>query len=415
MYKEEILFLGGVFPKHLENEVFKKSKGNMQNAANALQWNIIEGLEKNLGRPINLMNLMFIGSYPQKYQDIRIRKTFFSHAQGAKDVNIGFFNLTGIKQFLLKAAVEKELIVWAEQNKKSKKILIIYSAQSFFLEAAYNLKEKYKEISISLIVPDLPEYMSLENKESFFRSIIKKRNQKIIAKKIDSVDSFILLTKDMADYFKIKKPYEVIEGMVKSRKIDINEKQIFGKNNIKTVTYTGTLTKKYGIMDLVYAFMDIKNDNYNLVICGRGETEDEIKELAKKDLRIKYLGLLPYKKVQKLQENSTLLVNPRKNNESYTKYSFPSKLLEYLSSGTPVLAYNLDGIPKEYENYIWYLKNDSQIHLTKKIIECCEMSESSLRQKGLENIKFVNQEKNSIIQCKKILKLINIDSQYNSL
>lgn len=409
MHKEEILFLGGVFPKHLENEVFEKSKGNIQNAANALQWNIIEGLEGNLGRPINLMNLMFIGSFPQKYKDLSIRKTFFSHSPGAKDVNIGFLNFTALKQFVLTAAVEKELLIWAEQNKSSKKILIIYSAQSFFLEAAHNLKKKYKDTSISLIIPDLPEYMSLEKQKSFSRNLIKKRNQKIISKRIDSVDNFILLTKDMADYFKITKPYEVIEGMVQKQNVYSKEIKSFQSNNKKTVTYTGTLTKKYGIMDLVYAFMDIPNPNYNLVICGKGEAEAEIEELAKVDSRIKYLGLLPHKKVRELQENSTLLVNPRKNNESFTKYSFPSKLLEYLSSGTPVLAYNLDGIPKEYENYIWYLENDSQSHLTKKIIEFCEMSEISLREKGLINMQFVNREKNSIVQCKKILELNGID------
>ena len=38
-------------------------------------------------------------------------------------------------------------------------------------------------------------------------------------------------------------------------------------------------------------------------------------------------------------------VNPRQNNEEFTKYSFPSKTMEYLASGVPVVAYKLDGIP----------------------------------------------------------------------
>ena len=45
--KVDILFLGRLFPREKEAEIKSKMKTGMQDAANALQWNIIDGLEAN--------------------------------------------------------------------------------------------------------------------------------------------------------------------------------------------------------------------------------------------------------------------------------------------------------------------------------------------------------------------------------
>jgi glycosyltransferase involved in cell wall biosynthesis len=53
-----------------------------------------------------------------------------------------------------------------------------------------------------------------------------------------------------------------------------------------------------------------------------------------------------------------VLVNPRQNDEAYTKYSFPSKNIEYLLSGNPVVAYMLDGVPEEYRKFMSIVPDD---------------------------------------------------------
>jgi len=65
-----------------------------------------------------------------------------------------------------------------------------------------------------------------------------------------------------------------------------------------------------------------------------------------------------------------VLVNPRENNEEYTKYSFPSKNIEYLASGNPVVAYMLDGMGDCYREYIYLLENLS--NNTKTLIDMLE-------------------------------------------
>jgi len=65
----DLLFLTGIFPKEKETEILENSKGNVQNAANVLQWNLINGLDECLGK-VSLLNAVFIGSYPKRYKKL---------------------------------------------------------------------------------------------------------------------------------------------------------------------------------------------------------------------------------------------------------------------------------------------------------------------------------------------------------
>lgn len=54
-------------------------------------------------------------------------------------------------------------------------------------------------------------------------------------------------------------------------------------------------------------------------------------------------------------------MNPRPNNESYTKYSFPSKDIEYLLSGKPTVAFLLDGMPECYRDFLYVIDQNKEI------------------------------------------------------
>ena len=46
MFKQsDVVFLTGIFPKDKEKEILANSIGAVQNTANALQWNLINGLD----------------------------------------------------------------------------------------------------------------------------------------------------------------------------------------------------------------------------------------------------------------------------------------------------------------------------------------------------------------------------------
>ena len=96
-YQLDVMFLGGLFPKEVEQEILRNSKGIVQNAANTLQWAIVNGLDSNLEKSVYIINSLYIGSFPQRFKKCFIHTYNFSHNMHTKDLNVGFCNITGIK------------------------------------------------------------------------------------------------------------------------------------------------------------------------------------------------------------------------------------------------------------------------------------------------------------------------------
>lgn len=400
----DILFLGGVFD---DEEIIEKSKGVIQYAANALQWNIIKGLDICNGYPINILNSVFIGSYPRNYKDMIINSYKWSHAKGANNKNVGFINVAGIKHFTRAYGVTQEIKEWA-QNGYDDKYIFIYSVHSPFLYAVMKAKKINPRIKTCLIVPDLPQYMKLTSSPSKLYLILKSLDSKLIFSLLKYIDSYVLLTEHMADYFKITKDrYIVMEGMVNLDDLSTVEDLNEVKDGIRKILYTGTLNWKYGIRTLLEAFEKIKNKNYRLQICGSGEAESEIIRLCKKDVRIEYFGSVKRNKALQLQREATVLINPRNLEGEYTRYSFPSKNMEYLLSGRPTIAYKLPGIPEEYKNYMYFIEESTSDSMAKKIIEVCETDYKVLLKFGKNARDFVIREKNNIKQAERMIKMLH--------
>ncbi len=395
MKEAEVLFLGGVFPKEKEKEIGENSIGAMQNAANVLQWHFIEGLDQNCTKPVKIINAPFVGSYPKRYKKMFVKSFNFSHTDGADDYSIGFCNLMGIKRFFIRKNLRKAVKNWVRTT-PGQKVIFGYAMTGSRMAMMQYAKKLDKNVTTVMIVPDLPQYMHLSKTSKLFR-LIKNFDAKSLTKKIKYVDMFVLLTKQMAEYLNINN-YVVVEGIAKENN---DGQKVLNKQ--KTIVYAGGLNIKYGAGDLIDAFEKIKGTNYKLILCGSGDAVEKIRETASRDSRIDFRGLVPHDEVLQIINSATVLVNPRKNNEEYTKYSFPSKTMEYMATGVPVVAYKLDGIPDEYDDYLNYVKDDSNQALADKLMEICELSEEERKALGQKSKTFILQNKNSKIQVKKVI------------
>ena len=398
--EREYIFLSLMVPQEMADEVKQNSSSNMADAANALEHNLMEGFRANLSTPPKVINALPIGSYPQYYKKTFIMKSNFQLCGRSDHENIGFCNIKFIRNYFIEQSVYRSLKRCCKE-KNGDVVLCIYSASAEFLSVAEKLKKKYPNVIVCDIIADLPGMTNLSSKKSTLLQWFINYKAKKSLKRLETVDCFVLLTKQMADYLHIGKPYCVVEGIAsKSQQV---ERKVNAK---KMILYTGTLHQKFGVMNLVKAFSQIESPDYQLVICGIGDSEKAIREAAEKDSRISFLGQLPRNEVLEWQKQATVLVNPRQNNEEFTKYSFPSKTMEYLSSGIPVVAYKLDGIPDEYDLYIQYAEDDSIESLKKKLVEVCELPDEERQKLGSAGRAFVLTEKNSTIQVRKIVMLI---------
>lgn len=396
-----IAFLSGLFPEETKKEIITNSKGVIQNAANTLQWSFVKGFDSLNIKPL-IINLVYIGSYPFRYKKAFINKYNFNHNNLSFDVNLSFLNLPLIKLISRYFSTYNYLKEWVKSNEEDK-CLIIYAMHTPFLLAASRIKKKNRNLKVCLIVPDLPEYMSDSN--NILYKILKNADKYIISKTLVYIDFFVLLTKDMSTALNIeKKPWICIEGIADNV---IPNKTHSSKEKNKTILYTGTLAKRYGILDLVEAFSLIKDETFRLWICGDGDTKEKLIAYSKVDKRIKYLGQLPREEILDLQRKATLLVNPRKNEGEYVKYSFPSKIMEYMVSGTPCLIHKLPGIPDDYYNYTYTFSGESIESIRETLEEVCNLDPLTLHKMGEFARDFILKNKNPRVQVKKLVDMLN--------
>lgn len=399
----DILLIGGFFDSDYEKIILENSKSIVHYAANNFQKNLIDGFFE-LKDIVNLeiLSAPFVGSFPRDFNKmfLKMHKSLYRNKVVINYVK--FNNIWGFKNISRKNNLISKVKSFSKLKSESK-LIIVYSTHTPFLQAAVHAKKLDPKIHICLIVPDLPQFMNLNSKKTMIYNILKKYDIKIFNDCTNDVDSFVLLTEPMKDILKVgDRPYIVIEGIVNRNQISHKALQ---DSELKSVVYTGTLNKKFGILNLIEAFIEIKRKDVELNICGTGDSLEIVKEYAKKDKGIKIHGQISNDASVKLQENATVLVNPRQNNEEFTKYSFPSKNMEYLLSGIPTIAYKLDGIPDEYDNYIIYVKDNSIYSLSNTIKEILDKKFEQRKEIGELSRKFVLDKKNNVKACERIISM----------
>ena len=399
----DIVFCSSIFDMSQYEKIRVKSKAPLGLADHNLNLNIIIGIEENIGESVTLINNVQIPNYP-KYPKKIFHHQDWAHRLGARDINCGFINLPIIKHF------SRAYVTYCELNKvikargEDKITLVTYDLHFGISLAVSKIAKRYPNLKTCLIMPDFPVAVLLSSS----RGKIRIKDQIMARMKsafISVYKSYVVLTEQMADVIdREKKPYVVMEGIYNSHLPELSPKT----NNSKVILYTGQLNPVYGLDILFDAFIEIVKQypEYELWLCGSGPMVERIEELKKEYPQIKYYGYCNTEEIREYQSQATVLINPRQNTGEYTKYSFPSKTMEYLASGRPMIGYKLDGIPDEYDEYICYVENNSVSALKDKIIEICSLSDTELHNIGNRARNFILKNKNPQKQCEEMVQML---------
>lgn len=399
MIKLRYLLVGLLYDRESEQDLLKLNGHGIQPQINQYQWGLIDGINSQLPGKIDVIASIPFGSFPKKSNKFIVKKDLIESKYGVD--YIGFINFYVVRERIRQHMFYKKIKTYVE-GCDDKVTILVYSLYHPFMKVIKKLKKKFGDkINISLIVPDLVGKYGIRHKE-ILKRLFYDRYANNQLKMSQYADSYVLLTEQMKDVLNVgEKPYVICEGFLPD--ISVTSGENIEKKDKKIVLYTGSLNPVFGIKDLMDQFLKIKNEDAELWICGDEYWADVIKEYGKKDNRIKYKGFLPKQEILKLQRMASILVNPRKNDGEYTKYSFPSKTLEYMVSGTPVVMYKLDGIPDEYNEFIYYVDGDMKT----KLEEVLTKDNDELYKFGRDAKKFVLENKNNICQAKKILDMTN--------
>ena len=247
--------------------------------------------------------------------------------------------------------------------------------------------------------------MDFRSNRSFLKRIQCYKEIKETKSLYKYIDKFILLASPM-----IEKIPEAVNKHIIIEGISVHKEYI---NSLKSeanpsILYTGTLEEFSGVGYLIEAFKKVTNKNVSLIICGTGSLAKQVEDATKIDKRIIYKGLVTREEALLLQNQATILINPRRPDGEITRFSFPSKTMEYLSSGTPMIGYKLEGIPSEYYDYYYTIDDLSEDSLINTIEYVLSLPKSELETKACSAFKFIMTNKTAHVQVKKIIDFLNL-------
>lgn len=257
------------------------------------------------------------------------------------------------------------------------------------------------------IVTDIPGMMVGNNK-----SMKDRLAMAVCRAYIRRFDSYVLLTEEMNNLVNPgRRPYVVMEGLTDIEQDnqasgDVAPEGELSVEREKSVVYAGALFERYGVKTLIDGFMLTDVEDATLDIYGNGDMTDYITEMAARDRRIRYHGCVSNHEIVRKESRSTVLVNPRPTSEEFTKYSFPSKNMEYMASGTPVLTTPLSGMPRDYYPFVEIIEEETPEGVAAKLTMMLNLPAEEIERRGNAARNFVKTNKNNVAQTEKIIALM---------
>lgn len=395
----KVLFVGLLYNPERESEYLSHSKVGISVASNLYQWNVIRGIRAN-GVDIEAVGSIPYGNYPQ-LADVKYVEDKNFTVDGIKLTQLGFINYYGVKHKIRECKIKSYIKRWAEKNREEHCAIIFYDLQTPFLHTI-NWVKKYNSIRTCLIVPDLAGKLRNDCGVRGIKEWIINYSAESLLRKAYNADSYLLLTEQMNAVINPNNyPYIVVDGVVDDEKtVDI----VVPKKRV--IMYAGNISEQYAITGLLNHFRENRSDNLELWFCGKGNAENAVIEASKCDSRVKYLGFVSKAELSEIEKNVCFYINPRTNNGEYTKYSFPSKNLEYLLAGKPVIAYKLNGMSDDYDDIFIYLSEQDESSIDEMFKIAANMEDEEIALLARQGLSFVKEHNGKMIQGKKIFKLL---------
>ena len=240
-----------------------------------------------------------------------------------------------------KAVIEEAAKQAIEDFMSQDFIIVTDTLRMNLVKAAKKIAKQYNAKIVGMLT-DNP--FNLSSGSSFVK--------KYIVNQASSLDGYLSLTSDLFEIFNSDKPSYVFEGLV-------TEESEGKKDPIFNYFYFGgSLYERYGVKTLVDAFHK-SNVKYKLVLAGSGPLAEYIEQMAEDDYRILYLSQLSKEKNIAYMRNSIANINPRPLDYKMDNESVPSKLLEYLSIGTPVISTKFPKLYATFKDDVTWIDGNS--------------------------------------------------------
>ena len=397
----KLFYFGSIRSNESFNETVINSKVKPSASAQNFEYALINGISANKSIDLTIASAESIAMFPGGNRLFLKRRQDVLNDTAVANV-IPAINLPYLKQENHARGAAKLLKKWLCENKNEKdKCVLVYGLYPMVVKQLQKVCKKY-DCKIFDVLTDLPSTMFANDKnkslkKKFFSLVYRKTGTAVQG----NFDGYVYLTEAMKDEVAPDKPYIVIETIVDTTIFDEIEQT--NKSVPPAIMYAGELKEEFGLKRIMDVFENLKN-NCELWLFGSGDYEAEIIKRASLNSKIKFFGRVTRDEVLKREKEATLLINLRSANSEFTKHSFPSKMIEYMLSGTPLFTTKLPGIPDEYNEYCYMTTVDDPKVIANQVDRI--LSEENTAAMGTKAKNFVAEHKNYYVQSNKIVKFL---------
>jgi glycosyltransferase involved in cell wall biosynthesis len=264
----------------------------------------------------------------------------------------GFVNILLLKHLTIGLGTFRRLLSWGWRNRHVKaRVVSTYNLSvpsgAFTLLAARLIGAKAVAYLYDINVPG----------ETVSNSLLNRLDYKLQCWLMPRFDGLVVVSDAIVRDFKLHQPFVRVEGGVSSSAAaaihSLRNPECF------IIVSAGTLNEANGVTILLQAFSLLKGSHFRLRIAGKGPLEKDVRDAAVCDSRIEYCGFLTFDEVLHLYQSADVLVNLRLTKAMKTEYLFPSKLMEYLVSGRPVISTSTGHVESEYGEFLYLLHEET--------------------------------------------------------
>jgi len=362
----------------------------------AFAWNLVGALHTG-GATVQLLSSDPASNYPGNPRIAFRGRRFVAH--GVHGRRLGFINILGLKHVtrFVSCLVSgtKELRRWRPE------VLMIHGVHSPYLwyGALVRLMSGIKTV---VVMTDPPGVVLPP--DPLITRALKRLDCILVRGALSHVDGVVALTVRLASDFAPGAPSIIVEGF--SPPGPSPSRPAANSRCGARVIYAGGLSPSSGVDRLVSAFRRTSAPDARLYTYGRGQLSEWINDQCSSDSRIARVQFSDRETVLGQYVDADVLVQPRRPSETFAPYSFPSKLMEYMASGTAVLSTRLPGIPDEYEPFLYWIEDDSIEGFTAALERVLSGNREERREKGLAAAEFVRANRSVEAQGLRLYKFL---------
>lgn len=399
----KILYIGSIISEKLADEITLASKRKPSTAAVNFQRNLLKGFSVE-NADIEVYSIVPVAMYPgSPYLTSPREKESRIFQYNIKQLQ--FVNLPIFKQISIFFSVLFSVLFWCIRNRKTKEKCVLVYGQYVYAALPQIMLCRMLHIKSCNIVTDPIRYTSNYSLLPIIKRMMLSTQWFLMERIKCGYSAFILLTEAMIDeYITGETPYIILEGIADTAIFE--GIPAMPKVYPPVIMYAGALTDGFGISKLLDAIPAMKT-KAQLWLFGAGDCEERIKQEQMKSPNIVFWGKVPWKEMLQHMTEASVLVSVKPTDQSHTQFQFPSKIMEYMASGTPVASTMVEGIPAEYFEYIYPIPLDNADGITKTLDMILSLDEDDRKAKGALAKQFISEEKNCHVQAKRILQVLN--------